>query len=70
MSGGLTPEEKEQALYAARAGVVELITSRPDLARFDADDLVTIYLAGVRAGADAAARVMDVVQRRQLGEES
>lgn len=60
--GGLTAEQREQALYAARGGVLDLITAHPELGiRVSPDDLTTIYLAGIVAGCDATIRVLDTL---------
>ncbi len=70
MAEGLSDEEREQALYAARSGIVELMANDPALAiRLGADDLTKVYLAGVVAGVDAASRVFEIVAR-DLGAES
>lgn len=63
MDDELTEEQKEQALYAARSGILTLLAERPELALLGADDLTTVYLAGVVAGVEAAVAVFQTIGR-------
>jgi len=66
MSEGLNREERQQALYAARQGVVDLIAENPVLAiRIGAEDMTEIYLAGVKAGVEACIGVFSTIARRE-----
>lgn len=70
MADELNEEEKAQALYHARQGVLALIERNPALGiRVAADDLVEVYLAGIIAGVEAASGVFDAVARRMLEDE-
>jgi len=66
---GLSEEEKQQVLHAARSGIIELVVEHPEVRLLGADDLTTVFMAGVLAGVDATVRVFQVVGRK-LGEES
>jgi len=64
MAEELSAEQKAQALHAARSGIIDLISQDPALGvRIGAEDLTRVYLAGVQAGVDAAARVFELVAR-------
>lgn len=66
MDGGLSGEQREHVLHAARGGIVELLVKNPALGiRFGADDLTEVYLAGVVAGVDAAVRVFELVGKEE-----
>jgi hypothetical protein len=61
---GLTDEQREHVLHAARGGIIDLLGQNPALAvRFGADDLTQVFLAGVVAGVDATVRVFELVAR-------
>lgn len=63
---GLTPEQKEHVLYAARGGIVELLGEHPELAfRFGADDLTTVFVAGILAGVDATVQVFELIGKEK-----
>lgn len=61
---GLTEEQREHVLHAARSGILELLVQKPALAiRFGTEDLTDVFLAGVVAGVDATVRVFELVAR-------
>lgn len=64
---GLTPEQKEHVYHAAMGAMVDLLTDHPPLRDLETDTLVTIFLAGVKAGVDALARVLQIAERDGLG---
>lgn len=70
MADELSGEEKAQAAYHAKQGVLSLIEKNPALAiRYSSDDLVEVYLAGLLAGVEAAMGVFGVTARRMLEDE-
>jgi hypothetical protein len=60
---GLTPEEKLQVTHAAGGALLDLLANNPkvlSLAAEDHESVSLIFVAGVGAGADALARVIDL----------
>lgn len=58
---GLTDEQKEHVMHAATSGLLDLMIARPELvAVASADEISTIFMAGVMAGVDAFDRVLQV----------
>lgn len=63
---GLTDEQKEHVLHAARGGIVDLLAKYPELAfHFGADDLTRVFTAGILAGVDATVRVFELLAKEE-----